>query len=315
MRKKGGRKMRKGHAAGSKPASGARKALIAVCLLISAFSAAMFVKDIYRAGKEDAANRALQDELRRIEAEISEGAFGAGAGSADGSGAGNASWGAGGNGSEAGNLAGNGNGSQAGSEIPARGESGMLLKYERLWQKNNDLAGWLSIDGTPISYPVMYTPDDPEYYLRRGFDKTEAVSGSLFISGGCEPDSSHVIIYGHQMKNKTMFGSLSKYADAEYFREHPVICFDTLYERGVYEVMAAFYSRAYTINEQGVFRYYQYTDLSDRETFEDYINQVKKAALYDTGISAEYGDSLLTLSTCSHHVQDGRFVVVARKKK
>ena len=77
--------------------------------------------------------------------------------------------------------------------------------------------------------------------------------------------------------------------------------------------MAAFYSRAYTDRDQDVFRYYQYTDLSDSEIFDEYVRQVKEAALYDTGISAQYGDSLLTLSTCSRHVQDGRFVVVARR--
>ena len=193
------------------------------------------------------------------------------------------------------------------------GDTGILLRYEDLWKQNGDLAGWLSISGTQIDYPVMYTPDNPEYYLRRAFDGSYAVSGSLFIDGGCTPDSSHVIIYGHHMKNGTMFGSLSKYADEDYADEHPVVCFDTLYERGSYEVMAAFYSRAYTDRDQDVFRYYQYTDLSDSEIFDEYVRQVKEAALYDTGISAQYGDSLLTLSTCSRHVQDGRFVVVARR--
>ncbi len=89
--------------------------------------------------------------------------------------------------------------------------------------------------------------------------------------------------------------------------------FDTLYNRGEYELMAAFYSRVYTDQDQNVFRYYQYADLSDPEIFEAYVRNVQAAALYDTGVQAEPGDSLLTLSTCSNHVDNGRFVVVARK--
>ncbi len=97
----------------------------------------------------------------------------------------------------------------------------MLPQYEALWQQNNDLAGWLSIDGTEIDAPVMYTPDDPEYYLRRAFDGSSAVSGCLFIDGGCMLDSNFLLIYGHRMNDGTMFGSLSRYAEEDYAREHP----------------------------------------------------------------------------------------------
>lgn len=93
-----------------------------------------------------------------------------------------------------------------------------------------------------------------------------------------------------------------------------MIRFDTLYERGKYEVMAAFYSKVYDVDEQGVFRYYEYTDLSSPERFQEYVEQVKATALYDTGVTAECGDQLLTLSTCSYHTADGRFVVVAKKE-
>lgn len=191
----------------------------------------------------------------------------------------------------------------------------MLPQYEGLWQQNNDMAGWLSINGTPVDYPVMYTPDDPEYYLRRAFDGSYAISGSLFLDENCPPGSNHLLIYGHQMKNGTMFGSLSQYAKENYAKEHPVIGFDTLYTEEEYEVMASFYSRAYNEQDEDVFRYYQYTDLSEEETFDEYVRKVKEAALYDTGIDAQYGDSIITLSTCSSHVRDGRFVVVARKKQ
>lgn len=188
----------------------------------------------------------------------------------------------------------------------------ILPQYAALWEQNHDLAGWLSIEGTEIDYPVMFTPDKPEYYLRRAFDKSYAASGSLFIGEGCTPDSGHVIIYGHYMKNGTMFGSLSLYTEESYAREHPVISFDTLRLEGEYEVLAVFYSRIYGPEEAG-FRYYEYEDLSQQDVFEEYVRKVKEVSLYDTGVEAEFGDQVITLSTCSYHTKEGRFVVVARK--
>ncbi len=182
--------------------------------------------------------------------------------------------------------------------------------YEALAAENPDFTGWLSIPGTVVDYPVMWTPEDPEYYLRRAFDGSDAVSGSLFIGAGCEPEGAHVIVYGHNLKDGSMFGSLSGYKSADYAAAHPVIRFDTLTRSGEYRVLAVFYSHAYLPGEEG-FRYYRYTDLSAREDFEAYVREAKAAALYDTGTAAEYGDRLLTLSTCSYHREHGTFVVVA----
>ena len=187
-------------------------------------------------------------------------------------------------------------------------------QYRLLGEQNHDFAGWLSIGGTKIDYPVMFTPEEPEYYLRKAFDGSYAISGSLFIGEGCEPDGSHVIIYGHHMKDGAMFGSLADYADRDYWAEHPTIRFDTLEADGEYVVLSAFYSRVYKVNENDVFRYYQYADLSEPERFAEFVEQAQEAALYDTGVTAEYGDKLLTLSTCSYHTSDGRFAVVAVKK-
>ncbi len=194
-------------------------------------------------------------------------------------------------------------------------ETGLLNKYDFLWQQNHHLGGWLLINDTPVNYPVMYTPDDPDYYLRRAFDGGYSASGSLFIAEGCSPDTDHVIIYGHHMKNHTMFGSLPLYESTDYAQKHAVIHFDTLTEEREYQVLAAFYSRVYRQDEENVFRYYQYTNLSDPNIFAEYIEQVRLSALYDTGVEAVYGDRLLTLSTCSYHTDNGRFVVIAVCKK
>lgn len=189
----------------------------------------------------------------------------------------------------------------------------ILPKYAGLWEQNSDLAGWISIDDTEINYAVMYTPEEPEYYLHRGFDREEAASGSLFIGEGWISGAGNTIIYGHHMRDGTMFGNLDKYKEESYAKEHPIIRFDTLTEEGEYQVMAAFYSEIYSLKERDVFRYYWYADLRKEERFGEYVEQVKEAALYDTGIDAVYGDELLTLSTCSYHADEGRFVVVAKK--
>lgn len=195
---------------------------------------------------------------------------------------------------------------------PVVTEPVILPEYATLYEQNNDLFGWLRIDDTPINYPVMHTPNDPQYYLRRAFDKSDAQSGTPFLDGACFEGCGNYILYGHHMKNETMFGTLPKYADKEYWEQHKTICFDTLYEHGEYEVIAAFYGKAIAEGNPG-FRYYQYTDLTKSAIFEEYMEQVRAAAIYDTGITAEYGDELITLSTCSYHTDNGRFVVVARR--
>lgn len=192
--------------------------------------------------------------------------------------------------------------------------SALSSQYAGLKQQNEDFAGWLSIENTHIDYPVMYTPDDPEHYLHRAFDDSYAQSGALFIDASCQPESNHILIHGHHMKDGSMFGTLPQYQDREFASEHSVIRFDTPDEEGYYELLAAFYTEIDAAQEDDAFQYYKYTDLSDPNDFTTYIQQIKKLSLYDTGIRAVEGDRLLTLSTCSYHTDEGRFVVVAVRK-
>lgn len=198
--------------------------------------------------------------------------------------------------------------------LPLYAESGNLLAYDALQQANGDLAGWLLMEGAEIDLPVMYTPEDPEYYLHRGFDGSYAFSGCLFLGGDWSPDGNCAIIYGHNMRNGTMFGQLSRYRTLEYAQEHPLLRFDTLTEEREYAVAAAFYSRAYSQEDSGVFRYYRLEGLDQQDAFEDYLRQVRAIALYDTGLDVEFGDRLLVLSTCSSYTENGRFVVIACQK-
>ena len=194
----------------------------------------------------------------------------------------------------------------------AGGEGETASPYLPLKERNADFYGWVCIEGTKLNYPVMYTPDDPQHYLRRAFDGSYASSGVPFLDGSCFAGCGNALIYGHYMRNGTMFATVASYAEEAFWRAHPQIRFDTLEESGTYEVFAAFYTHIYQEGEEG-FRYYRYTDLTAEDDFTAYVSQVCEQALYDTGIRPVFGDQLLTLSTCSYHTDDGRFVVVARR--
>ncbi len=186
--------------------------------------------------------------------------------------------------------------------------------YRNVYELNHDFAAWIRIDGTLLDYPVMSSPYDPQYYIRRDFYGKDSISGTPFLGEGCNVDSLSVIVYGHNMKNGTMFGTLDEYAEESYWKEHPVISFDTLEEEREYEVFSAFQT---TLNqgEGENFRYYEYGGDLSKEEYEQFVSQARKAAFYDTGIVPEYGEELLILSTCSYQAVDGRFVLAARRRK
>lgn len=203
---------------------------------------------------------------------------------------------------------------QTGSGIP--GEEGghtILKKYTDLYRENRDAAGWLSVEGTRIDYPVMQCEDD-EYYLHHDFYGEESKRGCLYVRDKANlEDGTNFVIYGHNMRDGSMFGDLDLYGEEEFYKEHPLISFDTLYEERTYEIVAAFPSQVYNEDAEE-FKYYQFYEAETEEEFNEFYENIKALSLYDTGVSAEYGDTFLTLSTCAYHVNDGRFVVVGRRR-
>ena len=185
------------------------------------------------------------------------------------------------------------------------------VRFADLLAKNGDFAGWLAIEGTAVNYPVVLSTEDPDFYLEHDFNRQPSKSGTPYIGAGCAADSGNVIIFGHNMKNGTMFADLLKYADEEFLRAHPVIRFDTPYESAEYEIIAVFREKVHYRDETNVFRYYACGGDLSREEFEEYVKKVKELSLYDTGKTAKYGQQLITLSTCSYHTENGRFAVVA----
>lgn len=190
----------------------------------------------------------------------------------------------------------------------------MMDKYIDLYRQNEDFVGWLKIEGTNIDYPVMYTPKEPEYYLRKSFSKEYSYSGTPFVGKGCSlyPRTKNVIIYGHNMLNKTMFTDLIKYKDEPFYNLHPVIQFDTLYQSDLYEIIAVF-TTSIELKEIGQFKFYEPIILNNSEEFEVWKNSILAASLYRIDKEFGFADEFITLSTCSYHTENGRFVVMARK--
>ena len=207
---------------------------------------------------------------------------------------------------------------EKGYTITIEGEKDMppiLAKYETLYKKNKKLIGWLKIDDTNIDYPVMQTVNN-EYYLDHNFNQEYDKNGSLFLDKDCNAafPNTNMIIYGHHMKSGKMFGNLNYYSKESYYKEHPQIQFDTIYEEGIYDIMYVFRSKIYNEDEV-VFKYYQFLDVNSEDEFYSAMDEMARMSLYDTGVTAEYGDKLITLSTCDNSEEDGRFVVVAKKVK
>ena len=191
----------------------------------------------------------------------------------------------------------------------------ILPEFEELVRQNKDIVGWLKIENTPISYPVMHTPLDADFYLNHGFDRQENKSGLPFLDFRCNINqaTTNWIIYGHNMKDGSMFNALMRYKSEKYYKEHPVIKFNTLYEQCEYEIIAVILSKVYRKDED-VFKYYQFVNVETQIEFDSFIQNIKQLALYDTRVSAQYGDQLITLSTCEYTNTNGRLVVVARKR-
>lgn len=182
-------------------------------------------------------------------------------------------------------------------------------KYSALFEQNQDFIGWISIDGTNVNYPVMQTPTNPDYYLKHSFEKAYSDYGVPYIDEVCTLGiSNNIVVYGHHMKNGSMFADICKYTDKSFYEEHKTIKFDTLSTFGEYEVVAVF--KFDTNNE--TFKFNEYTTMDEAE-FNEFMENVHSRQLYDTGVDAEYGDELLTLSTCEYTYKNGRFVVVAKK--
>ena len=165
-----------------------------------------------------------------------------------------------------------------------------------------------------IDYPVMQTPADPNYYLKHDFERNYTDYGFPFMQADCDAlaPSDNLIIYGHNMKDGSMFADLAKYRSKDFWQSHKTVWFDTALGSSAYEVFAVIHTTVQA-DAADAFPFYRFVDAASTEEFADYVSACKARALYDTGISAEYGDKLLTLSTCDNITDNGRLLVIAKR--
>ena len=199
-----------------------------------------------------------------------------------------------------------------------RDENGMLVEYGELYAMNPDIVGWIRMDGTEMNYPVMQTPDRPNHYLYKDFEGNGSARGSIYIREECDmfEPSDNITVYGHNMRDGSMFACLNAYMDKntihEVYENNSLIFFDTLYEYHVYKIFAVFKTTA-TVGKG--FKYHNMIDAENKEDFDEFIATCKQLCLeeynFDSGITPQYGDKIICLSTCEYTLENGRFVVAA----
>lgn len=190
----------------------------------------------------------------------------------------------------------------------------ILSKYQKLYEKNSDFAGWITIPGTEIDYPVMQAvSESSEFYLDHDFDGKSDINGSIFLDSrnDLENPNDNMVVYGHNMKSGMMFGGLKEYLDKNYWQEHKSITFDTIYEEAEYEIIAVCLSKVE--EDDSSFKYYDFIDAGNKKAFKRYVENIKALNIMDEDIEVSYGDKLLTLSTCNNYTKDGRLFIVAKK--
>lgn len=188
-----------------------------------------------------------------------------------------------------------------------------VINLQKLYQQNNDFVGWLEIENTNMNYPIMQSKDRPNYYLNKNFYKKYSSNGTPYIAENCNiKTSDNLIIYGHHINGKRVFGELENYKKEKYCKEHNIIKFYTLEENSEYEIIAVFKTIAYSKNG---FDYYNYYNLKDKREFDAFINKCKELSFYNIGKTAQYGDKLITLSTCEYSHKDRTFSSCCKKNK
>lgn len=184
------------------------------------------------------------------------------------------------------------------------------IDLKKLYELNNDFVGWIKIENTSISYPVMQTEKSrKDYYLRRNFYKEYSIMGTPYIAEYCDVKASdNLIIYGHHISNNKMFGELEKYKSKDFYKGHKIINFRTMYENADYEIIAVFK----TVVDAG-FNYYKFEKASSSKEFDIFIKKCKELSFYEIKETAKYGEKLITLSTCEYSNENSRLVVLAKK--
>lgn len=186
---------------------------------------------------------------------------------------------------------------------------GVRSQFNDLHEVNEDIVGWVEIDGTKINYPILQASNN-DYYLTRNYKHENSRAGSIFMDYRNQlKEEKNMILYGHRMKDESMFQQLTKYESEAFLKEHQEVLFDTLYESFDAEVFSVYYTTT-------DFDYIQ-TDFESLDEYQGLLDEIKAKSLHDTGIDVSQDDTILTLSTCDYSLDpdEGRFVVHAKVKE
>lgn len=221
-------------------------------------------------------------------------------------------------------------------EDPQTGEMIEWLEYNdianRLLSMNPDLVGYVRIDGTEVSYPVVQKKElsDPDlnpndYYLYRTFKQESSKSGCIFMDYRNRFDevvehrrivdnSGNVFIYGHNMNNRTMFGSLRDYVNnPSFYSAHPIVDYSSLYKDYKFKIFAIFIVDGADYTSEYAFDCWNTLDFADEDAFYDYVNEAKKRTMINTNVDVKYGDQLLSLYTCNGLCANAKLILMCRE--
>lgn len=197
------------------------------------------------------------------------------------------------------------------TEFDSMEEPTMMNEFIEYYNSNPDLIGWLSIPAIDVSLPLMYTPDDIDYYLYKSFDKEESSHGTLFIDCDGSINDTTIIVYGHNMKDNSMFGALDLFKDSSFLADNLVFQVSDLYNVYDYQIVAVVLDKVYNTSDN-CFKYYNYKG-NDTEQYEDFIRWMNTKSLNEMNLDISKNDKFIVLSTCSYHAEDGRLAIVAKR--
>jgi sortase B len=188
-------------------------------------------------------------------------------------------------------------------------EAQRKARYAKLYEENKDFVAWINIEGAGINYPVMQTKNDFEYYLRRNFKKEYSRKGTPFLSPDSEMDPAgmYTLMFGHHMRDKSMFSGLLRYKEESFFKLHKKIRYDMLEHTAEYEIFGAVLTDA--TGEENQFPVYSFYNYSTEGEYAKFIGQIKSKSLIKSDLEPKYPDKLIALSTCEYSQKDGRMVV------
>ncbi len=190
---------------------------------------------------------------------------------------------------------------------------GMLEKYADLYARNQDFVGWINIDGLGISLPIVRGENNSKY-LKTDFDGNKNKYGSIFMNCTNSVDNLNynTTLFGHYMKDEKMFGKLMDYKDAKGYKTAPVIEFNTIYGDYKWKIFAVMITNGTSDGDDGYLFNYMFTDLSSNESVEEFLGEVKLRSLYYPEVDIAVSDKILTLSTCTYELDEGRLIIMAR---